>query len=255
MGVVADDLDGDGDRDIFITHLRNETNTLYVNDGRGLFRDATRGSGLGPPSLPYTGFGVASLDIDQDGWLDLLIANGEVRIIEEQLRAGEILPLRQSNQAFMNTGSGVFEEATHREPAVSVSKVSRGLASGDVDNDGDDDAVVINNAAQLQLLINQLATGRGWIGIRALEHGRDAFGAKVSLEANGGPVRSRWVHTDGSYLSAQDPRVRFGLASVDRPVSVRITWSDGREEIWPALEPGRYHELRTGAGEHVERRQ
>jgi hypothetical protein len=255
MGVVADDLDGDGDRDIFITHLRNETNTLYVNDGAGLFRDGTRGTGLGPPSLPYTGFGVSSVDVDQDGWLDLLIANGEVRIIEEQLRAGEILPLRQSNQVFMNRRAGVFVETTDREPAVSVSQVSRGLASGDVDNDGDDDAVVINNAAPLQLLINELPRDRGWIGIRAVERGRDAFGAKVSLELGGGRVVSRWVRTDGSYLSAQDPRLRFGLDSPSRPARVRVTWSDGREEIWPALEPARYHEVRAGAGERVEKRE
>jgi hypothetical protein len=253
MGVVSDDLDGDGDRDIFITHLRNEVNTLYENDGQGLFRDATRGTGLGPPSLPYTGFGVATVDVESDGLLDLLIANGEVRIIEEQLRAGDVLPLRQSNQLFRNLGAGVFEEITDREPEVSVSQVSRGLAAGDIDNDGDDDAVIINNSAPLQLLLNERARG-AWIGIRALEHGRDALGARVSLELDDGRSLSRWVHTDGSYLSASDPRARFGLTS-DRPVRVRITWSDGREEIWAALEPRRYHELRAGTGSRVEKRE
>jgi hypothetical protein len=247
MGVTSDDLDGDHDRDLFITHLRNETNTLYLNDGQGLFRDATRGSGLGPASLPYTGFGVSSIDVDNDGWLDLVIANGEVRIIEEQLRGGETLPLRQPNQLFMNSGGGVFEEA-RGEPALSVSLVSRGLASGDVDNDGDDDGVVINNAAPLQLLINEVGQDHAWLGIRAVEHGRDAIGARVSMELDDGRILSRWVHTDGSYLSAQDPRVRFGLSPGRRAVWVRIKWSDGTEEGWKAPEPGRYHELRRGTG-------
>ena len=106
MGVDAGDFDGDGDLDLFMTHLMGETNTLYVNDGSGLFEDRTLETGLGAPSFPYTSFGTASLDYDNDGWLDLLIASGAVRILEEQSRAGEIHPLKQPKQLFRGLQRG-----------------------------------------------------------------------------------------------------------------------------------------------------
>ena len=119
MGVDAADFDGDGDEDLFMTHLRQETNTLYINDGKGWFEDRTVSMGLANPSFAHTGFGTAWIDYDNDGWLDLLVVNGAVTRVEEQLERGEPHPLRQPNQLFRNTGNGRYRE------------VSRGVILGD----------------------------------------------------------------------------------------------------------------------------
>ncbi len=110
MGLVVGDFNGDGKEDLFMSHLSRETNTLYLNDGTGMFTDSTRDSGLGMPSWEHTGFGVSLFDLDSDGWLDLFIANGAVRILEEQARRGDIYPIHQPNILFHNLGEGRFEE-------------------------------------------------------------------------------------------------------------------------------------------------
>ena len=131
MGVDAGDFDGDGDEDLFMTHLTRETNTLYVNDGLGLFEDRTATIGLGAPSLAYTGFGAAWLDFDNDGWLDLLAVNGAVQASHQRFagraavrsaREGEPLPLDQPNQLFRNLGNGRFDEVTQRAGPCSGSR-------------------------------------------------------------------------------------------------------------------------------------
>ena len=118
MGIDAGDYDMDGDDDLFMTHLRNETNTIFVNDGSGVFEDRTAELGLGMPSMPYTSFGTAWFDYDNDGWLDLFIANGEVQTIEALARAGDPYPLHQRNQLFRNLGNGKFREITDEAGAV-----------------------------------------------------------------------------------------------------------------------------------------
>ena len=112
MGVDAGDLDNDGDEDLFMTHLIRETNTLYLNNGRGWFEDQTFESELGVASMPYTGFGTAFLDYDNDGWLDILALHGEVATIEALEKLRDPYPLHQPNQLFHNLGNGSFEEVT-----------------------------------------------------------------------------------------------------------------------------------------------
>lgn len=112
MGGDAGDYDDDGDLDLFMTHRTGETNTLYANDGRGLFNDMTAESGLGPPSRPFTGFGTGWFDLDNDGRLDLLAVNGAVRVIAERVRAGDPYPLKETNQLCWNRGGGRFVDAT-----------------------------------------------------------------------------------------------------------------------------------------------
>ena len=142
MGVDAGDFDADGDDDLFMTHIATETNTLYVNDGLGLFEDRTVRVGLGPPSLPFTGFGTGWFDFDNDGWLDLIVANGEIRTMEALARVNDPFPLHQRNQLFRNLGNGRFAEVSGEAGAVfKLSEVSRGTAFGDVDNDGDVDVL------------------------------------------------------------------------------------------------------------------
>ncbi len=249
MGVDAADFDRDGDEDFFIAHLTGETNTLYVNSGDGLFEDRSLESRLGTPSFPYTGFGAGWIDYDNDGWLDIVVLNGAVRIVEENVRRGLENSMVQPNQLFRNQGNGLFEEITGAPVRdLAVPEVSRGAAFGDVDQDGDIDLVVMNNDGPARLLINESAAGNTWLGLRLVEkHGRDALGALVDLEVEGEPRLMRRARADGSFCSARDPRVILGLGSGKKVRSLRVDWPDGTSEFWPSLPLNRYHEIRQGA--------
>ncbi|MDX1503484.1 MAG: VCBS repeat-containing protein [Thermoanaerobaculia bacterium] len=214
MGVAAGDFDLDGDEDLFMTHLMDESNTLYVNDGAGLFEDRTAASGLAAVSLPYTAFGTGWIDYDNDGLPDLVALNGAVRIQEELAAAGDPYPLEQPNQLFHNLG-GRFEEVSDRAgEAFTVAEVSRGAAFGDVDNDGDTDILVLNNNGPARLLLNRAGDGSGWLGVRPLDRaGRRLPGARVALRRADGRTVTARSRTDGSYCSANDPRVVLGLAA------------------------------------------
>ncbi len=249
MGVDAGDFDGDGDEDLFMTHDLQETNTIYVNDGQGWFEDRSVTTGLGAPSHPYTGFGTAWFDYDNDGWLDLLVVNGAVRSPDEA-SAADPYPLQQTNQLFANLGNGRFKEVTAQAGAVfAVSEVGRGAAFGDVDNDGDVDVVVANNSGPVRLLLNQVGNRHAWLGLRLLDKaGRDALGARVVLRLDTGRSLSRRVRTDASYASANDPRVLFGIGENAKVDHIRVHWPSGRVEDWSGLSIGRYTTLREGTG-------
>ena len=250
MGVDAADFDGDGDEDLFMTHISEETNTLYVNDGQGWFQDRTAQTGVGPPSQGYTAFGTAWVDYDNDGWLDLFIANGEVKIIPALARAGDPYPLHQPNQLLRNLGNGRFREVTGQAgAALRLSEVSRGAAFGDIDNDGDIDILVSNNNGPVRLLLNQVGTRHHWLGLRLLARsGRDALGARVAIYRPSQPPLWRRVRTDGSYASANDPRVLVGLGEGKEVAAVRVYWLSGLTEEWAVRSVDRYLTLREGEG-------
>jgi hypothetical protein len=254
MGVDAADVDGDGDDDLLVTELAGEGSNLFVNDGSGVFEDRSASSGAGPASLPLTGFGVGWIDADGDGRLDVLSVNGTVQVIERLRQAGDRFPLHQRKQLLRNLGNGRFEDVTnHAGSAFATSEVGRGAAFGDVDNDGDVDVLVGNNNGPVRLLLNQ-STARHWIGLRLVGQGgrdmraRDMLGARVEIARS--PSRSAWrrARTDGSYASANDPRVVAALgASTDSPV-VRVTWPDGVTETWTGLPTDQYSTLGQGSG-------
>ncbi len=250
MGVDAGDFDGDGDDDLFVTNLGGETNTIYVNRGGGLFDDLTESSGLGPPSLPFTGFGTSFFDYDNDGWLDLFVANGAVYAIEALARAGDPYPYSETNLLFRNTGDGSFADVTAQAgEAFQVRAVARCAAFGDVENDGDVDVLVGSSNGPARLLLNQVGQSRPWIGLRLVgSAGRDMLGARVEVVTSSGAHRWRRAHTDGSYLSANDPRVIVGLGSDAGVERVRVIWPGGRVEEWPGPAVGRYHTLVEGGG-------
>jgi hypothetical protein len=249
MGVDADDFDEDGDDDIFLTHIMEETNTLYVNDGTGLFEDRTGAAGLATISLGKTGFGTGWFDFDNDGWLDLLVLNGAVRALAERVRAGDPYPLGQPNHLLRNNGKGKFEVASERAgETFPLIEVSRGAAFGDIDNDGDTDVLVANNNGPARLLINQVGNRNHWIGLRLLTRDgkREAVGARVQLILGDGSSRWRRVRTDGSFCSARDPRVLVGLGPATKVKEVRVLWPGERREVWSNLPVDQYTTLREG---------
>jgi hypothetical protein len=222
MGIDAGDFDNDGDEDLFITELTGQGHDLYVNDGMGTFSDRSAALGVRLASLPYTGFGAGWIDIDNDGWLDLVTVNGAVTQNIESLARNEPFSLQQKKQVFKNVG-GRFEDATKAAgPVFEVPEVSRGLAFGDIDNDGDLDMVVGNDNGPLRLLINNVGSRKHWVGFRV------PIGSRVVVTASDGRTLSRRSHTDGSYASARDPRVLVGLGDAGGPVKVKIIGPDGK---------------------------
>jgi hypothetical protein len=252
MGVDAGDFDNDGDEDLFLTHLTGQYSTLYVNEGGGQFSDRSLLAGVAGPSRAMTGFGAAWLDFDNDGWLDLLAVNGTVSAIEGLVRNGDPFPYHQPKQLFRNNRDGTFRDATTEGGvALTLSDVSRGAAFGDVDNDGDTDVLVTQIDGPLRLLINNVGSRQHWLGVRLLTGKRDALGAVAVLRREGERPLSRRARSDGSYLSANDPRILFGLGQSVRPGILDVRWPDGRRERFRDLGLDRYLTLRQGQGEPV----
>ncbi len=248
MGVAVGDYDQDGDADIFVTHLRGETNTLYENQGSGFFDDATFVRGLGYPSLRSTAFGVRWFDFDNDGFSDLFVANGAVALGPPG--GAGVSRYAEPNQLFRGDG-GRFE-AVSATPGSSMElvEVSRGAAFGDVDGDGDVDVLVSNNEGPARLLLNQVGARRHWISLRLRQERGDpfAFGARVTVIREGGDSVYKRVGSDGSYGSASDSRVHFGLGADAAVVGVEVTWPDGGTEFFPEVAVNRENELVEGAG-------
>jgi hypothetical protein len=266
MGVDAGDFDNDSDEDLVITNLAGEGSTLYANDGTGSFQDVAAATGLRTLTLAYTGFGTAWFDADNDGWLDLLTVNGAIATIQPLAAAGDPFPLHQRKQLLRNTGMGRFEDVTALAGAAfGLSEVGRGAAFGDIDNDGDVDVVVANNNGRMRLLVNNRDQGSGigdlgsrdgahtggnrWLGVRAVgASGRDMLGAMVGVVLSDGSVRWRRVHADGSYGSANDPRVVFGLGASGQPARIQVRWPSGRKDEWPLTMVNRWVVVREGGG-------
>jgi len=249
MGVDIADYNGDGKDDIFVTHLTHEKATMYVNLGEGQFVDRSAAAGLYTATTAYTGFGTAFIDYDNDGWLDLVIANGAVHVIEELVRAHDPLPLHQKKQLLHNRGDGRFDDVTDQAGAAfALSEVGRGLAVGDLDNDGGMDFVVSNNNGPVRVFLNKVGSARPWIGLRLLTGKRDAYGAEVRIVRKGASTLSRRVHADGSYLSSSDPRVLAGLGDAAEVEQIAVHWPDGRDETFPPPPLRRYTTLVEGGG-------
>ena len=252
MGVDAADFDNDGDDDLVVTELINQGTSLFVNNGKGVFEEQSTARGIHRASLPYTGFGTAWFDYDNDGWLDLVAVNGDVnQNVKDLARKDNPFPLGQRNQLFHNL-NGRFEDVTDRAGrAFQPVEASRGAAVGDIDNDGDLDLVVANGAGPVRLLINNVGSNRHWLGVRLVSKsagGRDMVGARVNVVRRSAPALWRRARADGSYASSHDPRVLVGLGdSTERPL-VRVVWPDGRAEEWADVPIDRYTTLEAGTG-------
>jgi enediyne biosynthesis protein E4 len=249
MGIASGDVDADGDEDLFVTNIIGETFALYENDGQGMFDDARVRWGVATPTAASTGFGTDWIDYDNDGWLDLFIANGAVNVMES-LR-GQPNPFRMKRQLFHNTGKRrLLESSPEGGPAFEQAEVGRGAAFGDIDNDGDTDIVVTNNDGPVRLLLNQARRQNHWLQVR-LEQApgnRLGMGAWIAVERPGLPALCRRVKTDGSYLSASDIRAHFGLGSSAAIGAIDVQWPDGVRERWTDVKGDRLVTLKRGAG-------
>ncbi len=248
MGIASADFDGDEDEDLFVTNLTRETFVLYVNDGRANFEDRRAASGVSQTTADMTGFGTAWLDYDRDGQLDLVVANGAVNTSAAQ--RGSPAPYRQRNQLFHNEGRGRLRDVTAESGAAfERSEVSRGVATGDIDNDGDVDVLITNNGGPARLLLNTTAPAH-WLSVRttAPAGNRWAFGGRIGVFQDGRAPMWRRIGTDGSYLCASDPRVHFGLGDSARIDRLVVEWPDGLREQWSKVAADREVSLERGSG-------
>lgn len=249
MGVTLGDYDNDGLEDLFKTNLINQGSNLYRNRGNGHFTDEIGALGLSAITLPYTSFGVQWLDWDNDGRLDLFLANGAVRILPA-LR-GTPYPYQQRNLLLHNeSGRGLRDATEEAGSALQVMDVSRGVAVGDIDGDGRVDIVVSTNNGPARLFLNQTESAMQWLKIRlqGVTSNREGIGARVGLLRQGQKTLWRHVHTDGSYLSASDPLVHFGLGNSTHNGSIVVEWPSGTKEEWSNIVPDRIVTLREGSG-------
>ena len=248
MGIASGDYDADGDEDLFVTNLTRETFVLYTNDGRGNFEDRRAAAGVSQTTAAMTGFGTGWLDYDRDGLLDLITTSGAVNV-GAGLR-GSPSPYAQRIQLFHNAGGGRLADVTASAGSpFEKALVGRGLATGDIDNDGDVDVLITANGGPVRLLLNDSTQGH-WltVGVAAPSGNRLGFGARVGVVRQGQPILWRRAGTDGSYLSASDARVHFGLGSSSRIDRVIVEWPDGLHEHWSGIPVDKAVQLIRGTG-------
>jgi hypothetical protein len=242
MGVTAGDIDGSGRPSLFVTNYQNEPNILFRNMGDLRFQDWTDRSGLGPPSRDRLGFGTVFGDLDLDGRLDVVVANGHVS------RVGP--DFAQEAQVFLGLGGGRFRDVSAwAGPYFLEKRVGRGLAWADYDNDGRPDLAFSNNGGPVALLHNRTNTANNWVRLELIGDGRksnrNAVGARVEVEAAGGR-QVRFLNGGGSYLSASERRLLVGLGSATVADRVTVRWPSGREQVFHGLEGRRWWRLREG---------
>ena len=255
MGVAFGDVNGDERMDLFMTHVTLETNTLYLAEGDvsdSNFSDASNLSGMSLVDMPYTGWGCAFLDLDHDGDLDLVVANGRVSkgIVAPGAKLSPFWSrYGEANFLFENDGTGRFAKVGERAGAYGTHvEVTRGLAIGDLDSDGDYDIVTNNLDNTLRVFRNDAPKpATHWLLVRALIGKRDAIGAKLTLKV-GGRRRVAVVLPSYSYLASNDPRVHFGLGSSTLVERLEVTWPDGTSEAFDVPEVDQVLTITQGSG-------
>lgn len=227
MGVDAVDLDGDGYLEIFVANFSGETNALFHNDKDGLFSETTNKLGLGTISIPMSGFGARFLDYDNNGLIDLFVLNGHP--FEPINRIFPETTFTEPPFLFENTGDGFREVAAEHGAALKKMYSGRGLATGDIDNDGDLDLLLMNVGEQPVLLRNDGGNANNWIGIRLIgtKSNHDGVGAKVSITSGGRRIVTQMLGGT-SYCSASDARLLFGLAKVGKAETLEVRWPTGQ---------------------------
>jgi enediyne biosynthesis protein E4 len=248
MGVDWGDYDNDGQLDLFVATFQKESKSLYHNEGDGVFTDMGIPTGIGMAAAPYVTFGAKFFDYDNDGWLDVVLANGHVQ--DNIAKIDPSTTYRQASQLFRNPGgTRIFFEDVSQAMGADLTRpiVGRGLATGDFDNDGRVDLLIVDSEGKPLLLRNEVAGAGHWLGVRleGTKSNRDGYGAVLTAKI-GDRTLVRQCQSAGSYLSASDARVHFGLGGAVQVDSLTIRWPSGRVQTLPELPADRYITVEEG---------
>lgn len=247
MGSTVADYDGDGRLDIFKTNFSDDTSTLYHNEGDGTFSDVTTSAGMAV-NTQYLGWGTMFMDIDNDGWPDLLLVNGHVYPEVDSNNLGS--NYREPRVVYHNLGNGKFQDISKSSgPGITLPESSRGLATADLWNDGRVEAVVNDISDRPMLLVNVAQNSNHWLGVQLLGNpsNRDAIGARVTVYAG----THRWtseVRSGSSYNSSSDLRLHFGLGKNPQVDRIEVRWPNGNKEVYDGTSANRFVVLREGNG-------
>jgi hypothetical protein len=246
MGTAFADFSGSGRPGLIVTNHETEMHSLFQNAGNRLFSDVTVRSGVGPATRPYVGFGVAFLDYDNDTRLDIAIANGNVMSNAGRLRSGA--KFAQRNLLLRNTGTRFEDMREQAGPGFAIELVSRALAAGDIDNDGDVDLLITNNGASPNLLLNEGGSGNA-ILVRAIgtKSNRSAIGTRLTL-TTGTRRQVREIQSGSSYLAQNESRAHFGLGEATRSERLEVRWPNGLTETVTDLPANHVVTIREGQG-------
>ena len=249
MGTAFADFGGNGRLGLIVTNHEAEMHSVFLNVDGAVFSDVTVRSGVGPATRPYVGFGVAFFDYDNDGDLDIAIANGHVMANVSRLRGGGTFAQRN---LLLRNSDGRFQNVTNQAgPGFSIELVSRALAVGDVDNDGDLDLLVTNNGAGVNLLLNEgsAAASANAMLVRVIgtKSNRSGIGTRLTL-TTGGRRQLREVQSGSSYLTQNDLRAHFGLGAANRSERLEIRWPSGATEVVEDLPANHVITVREGEG-------
>jgi len=248
MGVAVGDYNHTGRPSIYATNFADEYDDLYRNDGNWSFSDVSYRSGVALPSLPWVKWGTAFADFDNDGWLDLIAVSGHVYPQVDSLPSGG--GYRQPKLLHLNQTDATFCDASDQAgPGLQQRRVSRGLAVGDLFNDGNVDVVVGDLDGAPMILRNHGVPGHDWVSfdLAGTKSNRMAIGARVKLVA-GGMTQTDEVHSGGSYLSQNDTRFHFGLGSAKKIDHVEIRWPSGAVETLDGLDANKFYSVLEGSG-------
>lgn len=253
MGITVGDFNGDGRLDLFKTNFSDDTPTLYRNDGGGIFTDVTFAAGLGSHTQ-YLGWGTMFFDYDNDGWPDLILANGHVYPEVEKFHLGS--GFQEPRILYHNKGNGTFVDVSGTAgPGITATSSARGLAVGDLWNDGRLSVVINNMNAAPSLLVNSVRSTNHWIAFKSVgtHSNRDGIGAKITVVVGKKKMIDE-VRSGSSYDSQNDIRVHFGLGSAAKVDSVEVRWPSGLVERYNDPPLDRINTLKEGSGAPIAER-
>jgi enediyne biosynthesis protein E4 len=248
MGIAVGDYLHTGFQSLYVTNFSDEYSNLFRNDGEWSFSDVSYKSGVALPSLPYVKWGTVFFDADNDGWLDLIVVGGHVYPQVDTLPSGA--RYKEPKVLQLNQKDGTFCDASDQAgPDLRIPRVSRGVAAGDLFNDGNVDLVIEDLAGSPMILRNSGIAGRHWVSfeLQGTKSNRLAIGARLKIVA-GGMTQTEEIHSGGSYLSQNDLRVHFGLNTAKKIASVEIRWPSGKIETLKNLDADKFYSVLEGQG-------